>query len=73
MPKKNVAPVVSADVTVQNEGSIFLFNLNTEAAREWVSEHVSEDATFWAGSLVVEHRYAANLAAGMQADGLRVL
>jgi len=62
----------TVDVTVQNEGSIFLFQLETEAAKTWVAEHVSEEATFWCGGLVVEHRYAGNLAAGMQADGLVV-
>ncbi len=59
-----------ADVTVQNEGTIFLFIANTEAAREWIRENVQDDATYFAGSLVVEHRYAAELERGMADDGL---
>jgi len=57
------------DVTVQNEGTIFLFHLHTDAAREWVGEYVPDPA--WFGeSLAVEHRYARDLAQGMLDDGL---
>jgi len=62
--------VKQADVSVQNEGTIFLFTANTDIARGWISENVQEDATYFGGSLVVEHRYAAVLARGMADDGL---
>jgi hypothetical protein len=62
--------VMQADVSVQNEGTIFLFTANTEIAREWISENVQEDATYFGGSLVVEHRYARVLARAMADDGL---
>jgi hypothetical protein len=61
---------MQADVTVRNEGTIFLFTANTEIARAWISENVQEDATYFGGSLVVEHRYAAVLVGGMTDDGL---
>lgn len=61
---------VTPDISVSNHGTIFLFAANTEAGREWIHEHVPADATFWAGSLAVEHRYAYDLAEGMAADGL---
>ena len=60
------------DVTVENHGSIFLFALHTEAAREWVNDNVPEDAQYLGSKLAVEHRYAADLAAGMIRDGLEV-
>lgn len=61
------------DVTVQNEGTILLFHLNTEAAQEWVEHHVETESYQWFGpALVVEHRYADTLVAGMQNDGLEV-
>jgi len=44
----------------------------TPAARAWIEENVSEESMWWAGGLVVESRYARDLAAGMLADGLRV-
>jgi hypothetical protein len=48
---------------------LYLFTPITEHAREWIEENVCE-AELWCGALVVEHRYAADLAAGMTDDGL---
>jgi hypothetical protein len=56
------------DVLVRDEGTIFLFSPLTTRAREWIAEHV--DAQWFGDSLVVEHRYARALAAGMQQDDL---
>jgi len=61
-----------ADVSIRNEGSLMLFRLETPAARAWRDEHVSEDSIDFGGALVVEPRYAADLAHGMMADGLVV-
>ncbi len=63
----------TADVTVHDGGTIFMFELNTEAARAWVQENVSLEAWQWMGdAFVVEHRYAGGLAEGMIEHGLRV-
>ncbi len=62
----------SADVTIQNEGSICLAHLNTDAAREWVSENVSDESQYFGQALVVEPRYLDNLIAGMCESGLTV-
>jgi hypothetical protein len=58
------------DISVSNHGTIFLFQPLTEAAKEWINLHVPSDATYFAGSLCVEHRYAYDLAEGMANDGL---
>ena len=64
----------NADVRIQNEGSILLFHPLTEAAEQWMREHVlSDEAQFFGKALVVEHRYAADLAEGMVNDGLEVV
>jgi hypothetical protein len=63
---------MTADVRVIGGGSVFLFVLATPEARAWVDEHVSEDRQMLGRGLAVEHRYAAALAAGMQADGLTI-
>ena len=64
---------MDADVTIRNEGTIFIFDLNTETARTWVDEHVQEGAQWWgAHGLVVEHGFAAYLTEGMVNDGLVV-
>jgi len=58
------------DVYVRNEGTIFTFNPRTDAAKEWIALNVAEDAQWLGNQLIVEHRYARDLAAGMQEEGL---
>ena len=60
------------DFIVENHGSIFLFRMNTPAAQVWVSENVQEDAQFFGDALVVEWRYAHDLAQGIVESGLVV-
>ena len=62
------------DVTVRNEGTIFLFTLHTPAVEEWVETHVQlEDwNTFGGSSFAVEHRFARDLAHGLQQVGFVV-
>ena len=60
------------DVQISNHSSLFLFHAETQLGMEWINEHVPSDATFFAGALYVEPRYALDLAAGMVADGLRL-
>jgi hypothetical protein len=60
------------DVTVTNHGSLFGFLAETALAREWIDEHVSDHAQFFGGALMVEARYAHDLAEGMLLDGLEV-
>lgn len=60
------------DVSLRNEGSIILFTPLTEGARDWISENIPEDATWWSTSLVVDHRYAGQIIEGMEAAGLIV-
>ncbi len=60
------------DVRVENHGTIFVFQPLTAAAREWIDEHVGGETTWFAGGLVVEHRFARDLAQGMLDDGLVV-
>lgn len=65
-------PEPTPDVTVENHGSIWLFRLQTDAARAWVEEHVSEESTMFGGALAVEHRFGSDLVLGMRGDGLLV-
>lgn len=63
-----------ADVQVQDEGSIIIFNLLTDSAQEWVDENVGGEYQFFGkNGLVVEPRYASGLAEGMEQDGLEVV
>ena len=60
---------MTVDVDVQCEGKIFLFHLLTQAAKDWVAEHVSDEAQYFGKALVVEDRYVGVLAAAMVNDG----
>jgi len=63
----------TVDVLVQNEGSLFIFWPETQAAKDWVEENVHlESYQLWGHGFVVEPRYAVDLAAGMAEDGLVV-
>lgn len=55
----------------RESGSILLFTAHTQRGKEWIHAHIPSDATFFAGSLVVELRYALDLAVGMTNDGLK--
>jgi len=63
---------MNPDISIENHGTIFLFRLNAQAATDWVEEHVQSDAQFFGDALVVEHRYARDLATAAVADGLAV-
>jgi hypothetical protein len=58
------------DVTVTNEGNIFIFNPHSHAAKDWIAENVQENAQYYGNGLVVEHRFAGDIIEGMEADGL---
>ena len=66
-----VAETKQADVTVRNEGTIFLVRPVSDVAKTWVDENVGEHQT-WGDAIVVEHRYVGDLLEGMVADGLCV-
>ncbi len=59
------------DFTVSNEGTLFIFNPLTPAARDWINENVAEP-NWWGNSLIVEHRYARPLGLGIVRDGLEL-
>jgi hypothetical protein len=61
---------VDVDVLVRNQGSIYLFQPLTPRAKEWIYANVQPNAQWFGASLAVEHRYAADLAAGMREAGL---
>lgn len=69
MTRKIDAP---GDITVVDHGSIVIFLPTSDAGREWVAENIASDAMRWAGGVVVEHRYIADIVDGAINDGLEV-
>jgi hypothetical protein len=69
------ASKIPPDFLVENHGSIFLLKPQTPSARSWLEEHIGQDngyQPYWPSSVVVEHRYIADIVAGIQSDGLEV-
>lgn len=62
-----------ADFYVENHGTIYLLFPVTKAGKEWIRENgIEATAQFFGPSVVVEHRYIANIVCGIRADGLEV-
>jgi predicted Zn-dependent protease len=62
------------DFTVENHGSIFLVQPQNKQAIDWVDQHIGQDNGYqpYFPAVVVEHRYIADIVAGIQNDGLAV-
>lgn len=63
---------MNADFIVENHGTICLLIPQTEAAKEWIAEHIPTDSMRWNGAIVIEHRFIANVVTGIKGDGLEV-
>jgi hypothetical protein len=61
-----------ADLSIQNEGSIYLLRGLSEAGKKWIAENIPDDAQHFGGAVVVEHRFIADIAQGAASDGLEV-
>ena len=61
-----------ADVEVFGGGSVYGVQPLTQAARDWIAENVTGETTWYAGALMVGHRYVSDLLDGMQAAGLEL-
>ena len=65
---------IPPDFFLENHGSISLLRPQNEQAIAWVDEHIGLGNGFqpyWP-TLVIEHRYIADIIAGIHADGLAV-
>jgi hypothetical protein len=61
------------DLTLRDEGTVWLLFPNTDEASEWIEEHVEyEPWQSWVGGIACEPRMAVDVCAGAEADGLTV-
>ena len=60
------------DFVVENHGSIFLLQLLSPAANDWVAKNLPEDHLTFGHAIAVEHRFIADIVRGAQNDGLVV-
>jgi hypothetical protein len=61
------------DFLIENHGSTFLFDPQNTSAENHLREHVSEEAQWFGGALVVEPRYVAGLAKALRANGFEII
>jgi predicted thioesterase len=59
-----------AHFLVNDQGTIFLLTPVTEAATEWASEYLPDDAIHFGNAVVVEHRFIGDIVSGFMNDGL---
>jgi len=62
------------DAKVENHGSIFLIQPETDTAKEWIEEYIGPDNGFqpYYPTIVVEHRYIQAIIDGMMGAGLNL-
>lgn len=67
-------PPQQVDVLVEDNGTLFIFSPLTGRAKQWIEENVSQEGyqPDFPTRLIVEHRYAFDLARGMRQDQLVV-
>ena len=61
------------DFLIENHGSIFLFDPQNTSAEKHLREHVSEEAQWFGGALVVEPRYVVDLFTALRAEGFQII
>lgn len=61
-----------ADLSIENEGNIFMLRGLSEAGKAWIAEHIPADAQRLGDAVAVEHRFIADIAQGAVNDGLEV-
>lgn len=60
------------DFIFTSHGSVCLLYPATPAAREWISEHIPEDAQRLGDAVAIEPRYAGDILEGAANDGLTI-
>jgi hypothetical protein len=62
------------DFLCENHGNIFLLRPLTPSATSWIEEHLGQNKGYqpYFPTVVVEHRYIADIVDGIQNDGLAV-
>lgn len=60
------------DFYFANHGSITVLTPLTDAAKEWIDEHLPAETQFFGHGACIEPRYAGDILRGLQDDGLTV-
>jgi hypothetical protein len=72
MSKLRGSRINSPDFQLESHGSIFLLRPASHSARRWVEKNIGQDNGYqphWP-TVVVEHRYVADILEGLRASGM---
>lgn len=70
--RRTLGPEVQPDITVSAYGGLLVVQPLTAMGTDWLSHHVSPEATWIGEAVAVEFRYAQPVRDAMVADGLTV-
>ena len=73
-PTDKSVSALSRDFRLENHGSIFLLVPLSVSAQLWLDEHIGKEngyQPYWP-TVTIEHRFIADIVAGIQDDGLAV-
>ena len=62
--------VAHVDFHLYGHGSISILAPISQAAKDWVADHIPDDAQWFGHGIAIEHRYVHDIVEGLQADGL---
>jgi hypothetical protein len=62
----------AADLHLQAHGTIYLLRAISERGEKWLDHHICRAHEEWAGAIVVEARFIADIVCGALHDGLEM-
>ena len=63
---------MTADLHLDNHGTISVLYPATPAADSWVEDHLPAAAIFWGTGVVIEHRFVRDIVVGIVEAGLAI-
>ena len=62
--------VPTPDARFSDHGSIILMTPLSQAAKDWIKEHLPQEVIWFGDAIAIEPRYAGDIFDGLIADGL---
>lgn len=60
------------DFTIENCASVILLRPLTPVAKQWLTDHMPDDAQYFGDAVAIEPRYLEDVVDGLTNDGLTV-
>jgi len=64
---------INIDFVVMDCGSIVILTPKSQEAHDWLNENIdTENAQWWSGGVVIEHRYAGDIVSAITQENLEI-